>query len=284
MADGRFVTKRISCNEQLGRVSWQADLFFTKCIAHLDVEGRVTGNPVLLKSLVVPLRPEITIEAIPELIAELAAALGHEGEALVVPYEVNGQQVLYFPGFRRIQKGLRADREAASRLPPPPPAPDQRRRKSGVTPELLRSRSRGGPAQVQVEVQGEAQGEVQGQETASPAGDDSGTPDAPSRPAVSSPERPSGGWPAEFAAALEPIGQFPPGRVGRAIGPVVKRYGQDRAREMLAAFVQLGPHQRTDGKFDPEVQSHQFCTPERFARTAGFWAQQTEPITDTVQV
>src|SRR3954468_23026240 len=107
MANGRFISKGISSNEQLGRVSWQADLLFTKCIGHLDVEGRITGNPRLLKSRVVPLRAEITIELIPGLIKELAAALRHEGESLVMPYEVNGQQVLAFPGFRRIQKGLR---------------------------------------------------------------------------------------------------------------------------------------------------------------------------------
>ncbi len=118
----------------------------------------------------------------------------------------------------------------------------------------------------------------------SPAGDDSGTADAPSRPAITPPETTGGGWPAEFAAMFEAIGQFNPGRVGRAISPVRRRYGPERTREMLAAFVQLAPHQRPDGSFDPEVQAHQFCTPERFAQTAAFWYQQTEPLADTVRV
>ena len=81
---------------------------------------------------------------------------------------------------------------------------------------------------------------------------------------------------------LEPIGQFAPGRVGKAISPVVKRYGLERTREMLVAFVNLGPHQRADGTFDPAVQAHHFCTPERFAQAAGFWAEQTEVLPDTV--
>jgi hypothetical protein len=118
----------------------------------------------------------------------------------------------------------------------------------------------------------------------SPAGADTRTADASHRPAISPPDTSGGGWPAEFTAMFEAIGQFAQGRVGKAIKPVVERYSLDRAREMLAAFVQLGPHQRADGTFDPDVQAHQFCTPERFAQTAAFWYRQTEPLADTVRV
>jgi hypothetical protein len=134
MANGRMVFRRISTSEQLGRVSWQADMLFTKCIPHLDVNGRITGNATLLKSQVLPLRAEITAEMIPGLIRELTESKGHEGDALVVPYEANGIAALWFPGFTRIQK-VRPEREATSKLPPPPPRLPTN---SGVGPDLVR--------------------------------------------------------------------------------------------------------------------------------------------------
>lgn len=117
MAKGRFVSKSIATNEQLAAVSFTADYFFQRCIPHLDVEGRLAGNPLIIKATVAPLRDEITAENIPALIAELAAAVDHEGTPLVVWYEVNGVKVLEFPGFASQQEGLRKDREAQSRLP-----------------------------------------------------------------------------------------------------------------------------------------------------------------------
>ena len=154
MAKGRFVSRSISANEQLASVSLLADFLFGRCIAHLDAEGRMTGNPQLIKSTVVPLRSEIREDAIPGLLGELASAVDHEGRPLVVWYEVAGRQVLYFPGFDRAQSGLRKDREAPSRLPsptdpsarrlgvdpsatPPFPPPAPLPTDSGPTPELV---------------------------------------------------------------------------------------------------------------------------------------------------
>jgi hypothetical protein len=92
-------------------VSLVADHLFTKCIPHLDVDGRMTGDPELVKLVAVPLRDEITAGMVPELLAELVAV------GLVVWYEVGEKQILEFPGFPRQQPGLRKDREAASKLP-----------------------------------------------------------------------------------------------------------------------------------------------------------------------
>lgn len=134
MADGRFVSKSIAQSEQLGRVSLEADYLFGRCIPHLDREGRMTGNPELVRSMVCPLRRELDEARIGDLLAELVRA------GLVAWYELEGRQSLSFPGFHRHQRGLRKGREAASRLPGPNDKgvnqiPVDRRTGSGPTPE-----------------------------------------------------------------------------------------------------------------------------------------------------
>lgn len=172
MAEGRFVSRSISTNEQLATVSIEAALLFTWMIAHLDVDGSLAGSPMSIKANVVPLRDELTLKRIPKLLEELAAAVDDDGTSLVVWYEVGRQQVLFFPGFDGQQKGLRKDREAPSKLPPfsgdvkvlagqigrsqsapePPSLPRNSGPDSGATPE---NRS-----QVEVEVEVEGKGEV----------------------------------------------------------------------------------------------------------------------------
>lgn len=107
------MSKTIAQSEQLGRVSLQADYLFSRCLPHLDREGRMTGNPELVRSLVCPLRPEMTVEAVRLALVELS------GVDLVAWYEVGARQCLAFPGFDRHQKGLRKDRESPSRFPAP---------------------------------------------------------------------------------------------------------------------------------------------------------------------
>lgn len=250
MADGRFVAKRISLSEQLGRVSWQADLLFTKCIPHLDVAGRLTGNPVLLKAQVVPLRAEIGVESIPGLINELTASVGHEGEPLVIAYEVSGQPVLYFPGFRRIQKGLRPDREAESRLPPPPQRAARRSRNSGATPE----ESGASPEQVppKVKVKGSSSlREVQVQEE-----EEGGTAGV-------------GGWPAVLAGIFEAhIGHVEPGEMGRFFSGAVELHGAEAVARGLTEWA----------KQALRTEKPQFLTPKYAARQIAAWIKRSAPV------
>ena len=74
MPEGRFISKTIAHSEDLAGVSFHADYLFTRCIPHLDREGRMNGNAELVKAIAVPLRKEITAETIPALLAELADA------------------------------------------------------------------------------------------------------------------------------------------------------------------------------------------------------------------
>lgn len=111
MPDGRFISKSISVSEQLGNVSLEADFLFGRCIPHLDVDGRITGNPKGLKAIVCPLRDELSHQKITHLLKELSEA------GLVIWYEINGSRYLEFPNFGRHQKGMHRDREAVSKIP-----------------------------------------------------------------------------------------------------------------------------------------------------------------------
>lgn len=112
MPEGRFVSKTIATSEQLASVSFKADFVFGRCLPHLDVEGRMPGNPRTVKAISVPLRDELTVRTVGDCLAELARA------ELVLWYEVGEIQVLAFPQFRRHQRGLKTEREAPSKLPP----------------------------------------------------------------------------------------------------------------------------------------------------------------------
>lgn len=111
MAEGRFVSKSVATDWDLNRVSFEADYLFTRCVPHLDRDGRMTGHPGEVKAIAVPLREEMTADVVDACLGELAEA------GLVLWYEVDGKAVLWFRGFEKHQKGLRADREAASKLP-----------------------------------------------------------------------------------------------------------------------------------------------------------------------
>jgi len=113
MPEGRFLSKSISSDWNLNQCSIEADYLFARCIPHLDREGRMTGHPGQIKGLVVPLRAELDPIGVDRALGELAAA------GLVVWYEVEGKPYLCFPGFQKNQKGLRAEREAASAIPEP---------------------------------------------------------------------------------------------------------------------------------------------------------------------
>lgn len=134
MPEGRFISKTIAHSEQLGAVPLEADYLFTRCIPHLDRDGRMPGNPALVKSIACPLRPEIEAGSIPDLLRTLV------GAGLVKWYEADGRQVLEFPGFGRHQKGMKYDREAPSRFPAyrSPASPDPIRTRSGPDPDEVR--------------------------------------------------------------------------------------------------------------------------------------------------
>lgn len=125
MASGRMLQRKISKSHDVARLIQNvcddmglehgafAALLFTWCISHQDVNGRMHGDPRLVRSEVFPLIEDIAT-------SHVARYLGHmHAIGLVVWYEVGGRKWLEFPGFKDAQPNLRRDREPPSTIPDP---------------------------------------------------------------------------------------------------------------------------------------------------------------------
>lgn len=112
MAEGRLLNRKISKNKKVADLTNDTSrLVYTWTIAHLDVEGRVAGDPDVLKGMVVPRLPHITPKSIEEFIREWAEA------GFVIWYEAEDDLWLQFIKFDRNQPNLRKDRETPSSIP-----------------------------------------------------------------------------------------------------------------------------------------------------------------------
>jgi hypothetical protein len=117
-----------------------ARLLFTWMIPHLDRDGRMPGDPLLVKNMIFPRRADITTENV----ARYLRAMHEVG--LIIWHSAEGDYFISFPGFAKNQPGMRYDREAESDYPAPPKAPcdppswpDASGNIAGVSPELVRS-------------------------------------------------------------------------------------------------------------------------------------------------
>jgi len=117
-----MLSKKISYDEKVSKLSTPAALFYTWCIPHLDVEGRIYGEPEILKGTVVPYIKDIKLEKISKLQQEMVDA------DLVILYG-NDHKYMEFKGFHSNQT-INKDREAPSEIP----APTQLLINSGITP------------------------------------------------------------------------------------------------------------------------------------------------------
>lgn len=116
MATGRFLSKSVSTDEALNRLSWSAQALYMMTVTHLDRDGLITGHPMLLMAQVAPLRA-------PELVTTMDAVMAEWIDAdLVVRYtQSDGQAVLWFSGFQKNQRlASFYSREAPSLYDPPP--------------------------------------------------------------------------------------------------------------------------------------------------------------------
>lgn len=130
MARGRFLSKNISLDAKVANLSSPlVQLLWTWMIPHIDATGHFYGEASIVRGLVFP-RQQVSTDEVDNYLDEM-----HEA-ALLVRYEVDGEQYLYFPNFAKHQVGLRADREAASGIPPwSGEAPEDSRDDVGPTPD-----------------------------------------------------------------------------------------------------------------------------------------------------
>ena len=114
MPRGRFISKEISFDKTVNELScFESMLAFTWLIPHLDREGRIYGDPAVVRSTIFPRRSDITIEQMESFIQEW-----HDN-ALIIWYEVDGDKYIWFPNFEKHQVGLNKSREAESTIPAP---------------------------------------------------------------------------------------------------------------------------------------------------------------------
>lgn len=143
MAEGRMLKKKISLDGRWADLKRDTHrLLFTVGIAHLDIEGRISGDPREFKAAVAPMLDHVTREEV------LAFFKDAQGLGLIWRYQAEGRWVIQYPGFKKNQT-LRPDKEAASQYPPPPENYDTPTHKdSGITPGELPEDSGTTPAEV----------------------------------------------------------------------------------------------------------------------------------------
>ena len=114
MARGRFITKDISLDQKVDELSDDTSrLLFTWLIPHLDCEGRMHGEPGIVRSQVFP-RKRISDAKIEKYLQEM------EKLKLIFRYSDGKERFIFKPNFEKHQVGLRKDKESPSVIPPPP--------------------------------------------------------------------------------------------------------------------------------------------------------------------
>lgn len=68
----RSLWTSISTSKKVNALSAPAVILYTFAIPHFDDEGFMDGDPRIIKSQIVPLRDDVTIEMIPHLVAEIS--------------------------------------------------------------------------------------------------------------------------------------------------------------------------------------------------------------------
>jgi hypothetical protein len=122
MARGRMVNNRICVDKRINDLNDDTSrLAFTWLVTFADREGRTYGDPALLTSMLFPRRRDVSPEKMAQYIREWEAAIDPQtGYGLVVWYEANGDQYIWFPNFEKNQQGLDRRKEPASTIPAPP--------------------------------------------------------------------------------------------------------------------------------------------------------------------
>lgn len=119
MAKGRMLNKSISLSMKFHLLPDDTcRLLATWLIPQLDKRGVFYGDAAVVKSLVLPMRADVTVEQV----REYLKAMQHAG--LIRIFEDGGRLWQVWPGFNHNQVGLRDDRETTDYATPPSDAQD----------------------------------------------------------------------------------------------------------------------------------------------------------------
>jgi hypothetical protein len=183
MAEGRMLKKVISESPRLAALKNDTNrLIYTWLIPHLDIEGRHSADPRVVKSHVAPILDHISHKIIRAALQDMAV------HNLIVLYSANGQDFLELCRFKKHQN-LRENRERPSDIPAP-------------TPGGLREDSGRTPAQGNLSKEKLIKGK--GQTTKEPVDNSPRTPPFEPKPEEQKPEPEE-----EECPPFEPIGEQP---------------------------------------------------------------------------
>ena len=130
MAKGRMLKKVICTSKKLADLkSDSARLLYTWLLPHLDIEGRFSGDPNIIKGYICPRLNHITKKKIERYLQELAE------NKLIIVYRASNDLFLQFIEFHKHQS-LRRDREAESDIPAPEDG--ELLYNSGITPTQVK--------------------------------------------------------------------------------------------------------------------------------------------------
>jgi len=119
-----MVSRKIAIDPKVNDLDDTTFLCFLMMIPHLDAEGRLHGDPVILKGICFPKR-DWTTDQIDSMLNTLQAAKREDGLGLIERYTAKGIHCLWMAGFESEQIGLRKDHEARGKygysdIPDPP--------------------------------------------------------------------------------------------------------------------------------------------------------------------
>lgn len=123
-----MLKKKIARDGRVAQLTPHSALLYIMSIPHLDIDGRMDGNPVAVRGTVVPVLASAhpdqwTDGRVESCMIEWTGTRDEDSgrpRALVAHYLIGGVWVCYFAGFAENQI-LRRDRERPSSFPAPPP-------------------------------------------------------------------------------------------------------------------------------------------------------------------
>ncbi len=110
MASGRFLKNKISLSHRVNALSDGGALIFTWMLGHLDCEGRMRGDAMFVKNIVVPYR-KYSVKQVDKWLTQMTTLI-KDGQPLIQRYEVDGHQYIFYPGFSGEQGQSRIPGEA----------------------------------------------------------------------------------------------------------------------------------------------------------------------------
>ena len=113
MAEGRMLKKLVSTSRKLAALKTDsARLLWTWILPHVDIKGRFSAEPSVIKGYIVPRLKSMTVAKIEKYLLDMAA------NDMILLYNVSSDNYLEIVKFAEFQT-LREDRESESIIPPP---------------------------------------------------------------------------------------------------------------------------------------------------------------------